>query len=101
MAARTRRFPQDMLDEEMRKIAFSVRRLDDHLRDHEWLVPGQYTLADICNFAIANGMQFGFAELVNRQDTPHLVRWIEQIAQRPAVKTMFDRVELEKLGPRD
>jgi glutathione S-transferase len=46
-------------------------------------------------------MQFGFAELVNRQDTPHLVRWIEQIAQRPAVKTMFDRVELEKLGPRD
>ena len=25
----------------------------------------QYTLADICNFAIANGMQFGFAELVN------------------------------------
>ena len=94
-------FPQDMLDEEMRKIAFSVRRLDDHLRDHEWLVPGQYTLADICNFAIANGMQFGFAELVNRQDTPHLVRWIEQIAQRPAVKTMFDRVELEKLGPRD
>ncbi|WP_062782323.1 glutathione S-transferase family protein [Novosphingobium capsulatum] len=94
-------FPQDLLDEEMRKIAFSVRRLDDHLRDHEWLVPGQYTLADICNFAIANGMQFGFAELVNREDTPHLVRWIEQIKQRPAVRTMFDSVELEKLGPRD
>ena len=94
-------FPQDLLDEEMRKIAFSVRRLDDHLRDHEWLVPEQYTLADICNFAIANGMQFGFAELVNREDTPHLVRWIEQIKQRPAVRTMFDSVELEKLGPRD
>ncbi|MET3471993.1 glutathione S-transferase [Novosphingobium sp. 1529] len=94
-------FPQDLLDEEMRKIAFSVRRLDDHLRDHEWLVPEQYTLADICNFAIANGMQFGFAELVNREDTPHLVRWIEQIKQRPAVRTMFDSVELENLGPRD
>lgn len=94
-------FPQDLLDEEMRKIAFSVRRLDDHLRDHEWLVPEQYTLADICNFAIANGMQFGFAELVNREDTPHLVRWIEQIKQRPAVRTMFDSVELEELGPRD
>ncbi|WP_179504538.1 MULTISPECIES: glutathione S-transferase family protein [unclassified Sphingomonas] len=94
-------FPQDLLDEEMRKIAFSVRRLDDHLRDHEWLVPGQYTLADICNFAIANGMQFGFSELVNRADTPHLLRWIEQIAQRPAARTMFERVELEKLGPRD
>jgi glutathione S-transferase len=38
-----------------------------------------YSLADICNFAIANGMEVGFAELVNKEDTPHLVRWIEQI----------------------
>lgn len=94
-------FPQDMLDEEMRKIGYSVRKLDDHLADHEWLVPGQYTLADICNFAIANGMPFGFKELVNKEDTPHLVRWIEQINERPAVKAMFAQVELEKLGPRE
>ena len=94
-------FPQDMLDEEMRKIAFSVERLDAHLREHEWLVPGQYTLADICNFAIANGMQFGFPEFVSKDKTPGLVRWIEQINARPAVKAMFAEVELEKLGPRD
>jgi glutathione S-transferase len=94
-------FPQDMLDEEMRKIAYSVERLDAHLREYEWLVPGQYTLADICNFAIANGMQFGFAELVNKEATPGLVRWIDQINARPAVKAMFAEVELEKLGPRD
>ena len=93
-------FPQDMLDEEMRKIAVSVKRLDDHLREHEWLVPGQYTLADICNFAIANGMQFGFPEFVSKDKTPGLVRWIEQINARPAVKAMFAEVELEKLGPR-
>lgn len=94
-------FPQDMLDEEMRKIAWSVERLDAHLREHEWLVPGQYTLADICNFAIANGMQFGFAELVNKEATPGLVRWIEQINARSAARAMFAEVELEKLGPRD
>ncbi|WEK47051.1 MAG: glutathione S-transferase family protein [Candidatus Andeanibacterium colombiense] len=88
-------FPQEMLDEEMRKIEFSVRKLDDHLRDNEWLVPGQYTLADICNFAIANGMQHGFAELVNRDDTPGLLRWIEQINERPAAKAMFGEVERE------
>jgi glutathione S-transferase len=93
-------FPQDMLDEEMRKIAYSVRHLDDHLAYHEWLVEGQYTLADICNFAIANGMQIGFADLVNKEATPHLVRWIDQIAARPAVKTMYERVELENLGAR-
>lgn len=94
-------FPQDLLDEEMRKIAYSVERLDAHLREHEWLVPGQYTLADICNFAIANGMQVGFAELVNKEATPGLVRWIDQIKARPAVKQMYAEVELEQLGPRD
>ncbi|MDE2570641.1 MAG: glutathione S-transferase family protein, partial [Sphingomonadales bacterium] len=92
-------FPQDLLDEEMRKIAVSVRRLDDHLRENEWLAGGMYTLADICNFAIANGMQFGFADLVNTSDTPHLVRWIEQINARPAVKEMFAEVPMERLGP--
>ena len=63
-------FPQDMLDEEMRKIAVSVKRLDDHLRDNEWLAGGMYTLADICNFSIANGMQFGFSELVRHGTGP-------------------------------
>lgn len=94
-------FRQDMLDEEMRKIAYSVARLDAHLSEHDWLVPGQYTLADICNFSIANGMQFGFPEFVNKEKTPGLLRWIEQINARPAVKSMFAEVELEKLGPRE
>jgi glutathione S-transferase len=88
-------FPQDLLDEEMRKIGVSVKRLDDHLRDNEWLAGGMYTLADICNFAIANGMQKGFAELVNPSDTPGLVRWIDQIADRPAVKAMYAAVPRE------
>ena len=59
------------------------------------------TLADICNFAIANGMQFGFAELVNPSDTPHLVRWIEQINARPAAKRMFAEVPFERLDPEE
>lgn len=92
-------FPQDLLDDEMRKIAVSVRRLDDHLREHEWLAGGMYTLADICNFAIANGMQHGFADLVNKADTPGLMRWIAQINQRPAVQRMFAEVPMERLGP--
>jgi glutathione S-transferase len=94
-------FPQDLLDEEMRKIAFSVRRLDDHLADHEWLAGDTYSLADICNFAIANGMGYGFADLVNQGDTPHLLRWIAQINARPAVQKMFAEVPMENLRPKD
>ena len=92
-------FPQEMLDEEMRKIAVSVRRLDDHLANKEWLAGSAYSLADICNFAIANGMQVGYEELVNREDTPHLLRWIEQINERPAVVAMFAGVPREKFEP--
>lgn len=94
-------FPQDLIDEEMRKIAVSVKRLDDHLRDNEWLAGGMYSLADICNYAIAGGMQNGFAELVNKADTPGLVRWIEQIAARPAVQQMYAEVPMERLAAKD
>jgi glutathione S-transferase len=88
-------FPQDILDDEMRKVRVSVKRLDDHLRDNEWLAGGMYSLADICNFAIANGMQYGFAEEVNPHDTPGLIRWIEQINARPAAVKMFATVQRE------
>lgn len=91
-------FPKDLLDEEMRKIAVSVRKLDDQLKDNEWLTGGMYSLADICNFAIANGMEMGFSELVNESDTPHLVRWIRQINERPAAKDMFAHVPRERFG---
>jgi glutathione S-transferase len=92
-------FPQDILDEEMRKVQVSVRKLDDHLADNEWLAGGMYTLADICNFAIANGMENGFAELVNESAAPHLLRWIRQINERPAAKDMFAHVPRERFEP--
>ncbi len=88
-------FPQAELDDAMTKIRISVERLDEHLRDNQWLAGGVYSLADICNFAIANGMEHGFPELVNAEDTPGLLRWIEQINARPAVKAMFANVPRE------
>jgi glutathione S-transferase len=90
-------FPQDMLDEEMRKIGVSVRRLEETLSRQDYLVENEYTLADICNFAIANGMQFGFPDLVNDRDTPGLLAWIERINERPACKDMFAKVPRENL----
>lgn len=84
-------FPQDLLDEEMRKIAHSVRKLEARLSESRWLAGAGYTLADICNFAIANGMQFGYPDLVNERDTPRLLDWIGRINDRPACKAMFEK----------
>jgi glutathione S-transferase len=92
-------FPQELIDEEMRKIAYSVKKLDARLSESSWLAGPEYSLADICNFAIANGMQRGFAELVNEKATPHLVDWIERIHARPATRTMFAEARREELPP--
>ena len=88
-------FPQAVLDEEMRKIRVSVAKLEARLAESPWLAGDDYTLADICNFAIANGMQHGFADIVNRDATPHLVAWIERINARPAAREMFARSQSE------
>ncbi|MDB5683461.1 MAG: protein ligF [Sphingomonas bacterium] len=89
-------FPKEVLDEEMRKIGISVKKLEARLAESEWLAGEQYTLADICNFAIANGMQNGFAELVNAADTPNLVQWIARINARPACQEMFAKIQRER-----
>ena len=82
-------FPQDMLDEEMRKIAFSIGKLETRLSQSPWLAGPDYTLADICNFAIANGMEKNYAELINDGATPHLLDWLARINARPGCKAMF------------
>ncbi len=90
-------FPQDLIDEEMRKIAFSVQKLEKRLGESPWLAGPDYTLADICNFAIANGMQHGFSELVNEKDTPRILDWLARINDRPACKEMFAKSKREEL----
>ena len=85
-------FPQEMLDEEMRKIGFSVAKLEGRLKESKWLAcDHMYTLADICNFAIANGMQHGFPEFVNDKATPAILDWLARINERPAAKEMFSK----------
>ena len=88
-------FPPELLEEEMRKIAFSVKKLETRLSESPWLAGPDYSLADICNFAIANGMQNGFSDLVNEKDTPRLVDWINRINERPACKQMFAETRRE------
>ena len=94
-------FPPELIEEEMGKIAISVKRLEDRLSENEWLAGGMYTLADICNFAIAQGMQFSFPELVNEAETPGILRWLSAINARPAVRQMYTEVPMEKLGGKD
>ena len=93
-------FPKEILDEEMRKVKISIARLEDRLKESPWLAGPDYTLADVCNFAIANGMERGFADVVNEAATPNLIGWLKRINERPAAKAMFANVKREDLTPR-
>ncbi len=67
-----------------------VRRLfevlDTRLRDNEFLA-GDYSLADIANFAWLRGHKWSGVELDGLE---HLARWLGQIAARPAVRRGVD-----------
>src|SRR5260370_1102942 len=77
-------FVAKVIEKEMRKMAYSVKELEAGLSESRWMAGDQSTLGDICKFAIANGMQGGFPELVNDKDAPRLIEWINRINERPA-----------------
>jgi glutathione S-transferase len=77
-----------------------VRRLfevlDTRLRDNEYLA-GAYSLADIANWSWVRGYKWSGVTL---DGLPHLARWLDAIAVRPAVKAGVDvpePVDLEEM----
>lgn len=58
------------------------RVLDGHLAHHEYLA-GDYSIADIANFAWVRTHRWSGVEV---DDLPHLQRWLDAIRARPAVE---------------
>ncbi len=58
------------------------RVLDGHLQHHEYLA-GDYSIADIANFAWVRTYRWSGVEV---GDLPHLSRWLKDIKDRPAVQ---------------
>lgn len=60
--------------------------LDAHLSGRDYMVgpgKGSYSIADICSFTFVNSCCFAGVDLSR---FPNLVRWHQQILQRPAVQ---------------
>lgn len=64
--------------------------LNQHLANHEYMAGNAYSIADIAIWpwygGVATGAVYNAAEFLQVQDYPHLLRWTDQIAQRPAVQ---------------
>jgi glutathione S-transferase/GST-like protein len=77
-----------------------VRRLfevlDTRLKEHEFLA-GDYSIADIANWSWVRGYKWSGVTL---DGLPHLTRWLDAIAKRPAVQRgvdVPDRVDLDEM----
>ena len=76
------------------RYAMEVKRqldvLDRHLADHEYLAGDAYTVADMAVWpwygTLAKGQLYEAGEFLQVQEYRHVLRWTDQIAQRPAVK---------------
>ena len=76
------------------RYAMEVKRqldvLDRRLAEAEYLAGDQYTIADIAVWpwygTLVKGQLYEAGEFLQVQDYTHVLRWTDQIAQRPAVK---------------
>jgi GST-like protein len=76
------------------RFAMEVKRqldvLDRHLADHAYLAGDDYTIADIAVWpwygALTKGQLYEAGEFLQVQDYTHVLRWTDQIAQRPAAQ---------------
>ncbi len=76
------------------RYAMEVKRqldvLDRRLAETAYLAGDDYTIADIATWpwygALAKGQLYGAGEFLQVQDYRHVVRWADQIAQRPAAR---------------
>ncbi|MBV9930190.1 MAG: glutathione S-transferase N-terminal domain-containing protein [Alphaproteobacteria bacterium] len=81
----TRYFPEQLpsvIDRYRRESRRLFEVLDGHLAEHEWLA-GDYSIADIANWSWVHTHEWPG---VSVEGLPHLQRWLDAIAARPAVR---------------
>ena len=80
-------YSAELLDDSRRKIALSVKRIEEILAHSPWLVGDVYSLADIDAFSICNSLPTLTPDIVNDTATPRLSNWLQRIRERSAVQT--------------
>ncbi len=75
------------------RFSMEVKRqldvLDRNLADREFLAGADYTIADMATYpwygAVVQGTMYEAGEFLQVQEYAHVIRWAQQIAQRPGV----------------
>jgi GSH-dependent disulfide-bond oxidoreductase len=68
------------------RLPFSLSRLERTLGSTPWLAGLDYSIADIDAFALLRSLPTLAPDLVNGQETPRIVDFLDRMHERPAVK---------------
>jgi len=87
-------YAPEKIEYAINRYAMEVKRqldvLDRHLADHEYMAGGEYTIADMAIWpwygAMVKGVLYEAREFLAVHEYKHVIRWADQIGQRPAVK---------------
>jgi GST-like protein len=79
-------YSDDQLANSQRKIELAVKRIEATLAESPWLLGADYSIADIDAFALTQTLPRLLPEVVNRDNTPRTIDWLDRISARPAVR---------------
>ena len=82
-------FDPALLEDERRKVRVSVTKLERDLQDRKWLAGDQFSLADICTYAIAMSVPRLMPEALSEAETPRTLEWLEAVKRRPGHHKLF------------
>lgn len=79
-------YTEDQLENSRRKIGLAIQRIEDILKQSEWLLGSAFSIIDIDAFALARTLPQLVPGIVNDGKTPATMNWLKKIGERPAVK---------------
>lgn len=79
-------FTPEQLEDSRRKLAVSVERMEQILRESKWLAGSTYSLADVNSYSMVAGIARIFPDLLNERTAPRSFEWLATMNERPAVK---------------
>jgi glutathione S-transferase len=82
-------FGEAVLEEERRKIRFSVEKLEHDLSERRWLAGDDYSLADICTYPMAMAVPRLMPEAMSDSVTPRAMAWLRAVEARPATQRVM------------
>jgi glutathione S-transferase len=82
-------FGEAVLEEERRKIRFSIEKLEHDLSERRWLAGDDYSLADICTYPMAMAVPRLMPEAMSDSVTPRAMAWLRAVEARPATQRVM------------